>query len=77
MGKRRAGKAGGSGGRRESLLQVRLEGREKETFEAAAALAGIGLSSWVRERLRRAAIRELEEAGRPNPLFAEDGGEQE
>lgn len=74
MSKRRESQKSGSGGRRESLLQVRLEGLEKETFEAAAALAGIGLSSWVRERLRRAAIRELEEAGRNIPLFPEEGG---
>lgn len=44
-------------------LQIRLQSNEKEAFEKAAQLAGIALSAWVRERLRRAAIRELGEAG--------------
>lgn len=44
-------------------LQIRLQPDEKEAFEKAAELAGIALSAWVRERLRRAAIRDLSEAG--------------
>ena len=36
---------------------------ERDAFRSAAELAGIGLSTWVRERLRLAAIRELESAG--------------
>jgi hypothetical protein len=54
----------------ESLL-VRISAREKEGFELAAALAGISLSSWVRERLRLTAIRELESAGRRVPFVPE------
>jgi uncharacterized protein (DUF1778 family) len=50
-------------------LQIRLQPKEKETFEIAAQLSGIGLSSWVRERLRRSAIRELEEANRQIPFL--------
>jgi hypothetical protein len=45
-------------------LEVRLEVAEKASFREAADLAGLPLSSWVRERLRRAARKELEEAGR-------------
>jgi predicted HicB family RNase H-like nuclease len=48
----------------ESLL-VRVGPDEKEAFKDAADLAGISLSSWVRERLRRNAIVELQEAARP------------
>jgi uncharacterized protein (DUF1778 family) len=44
-------------------LQIRLSPDEKEAFEQAAGLSGLALSSWVRERLRNAAIRELESAG--------------
>lgn len=44
-------------------LQIRLRPDEKEAFEKASDLAGITLSAWVRERLRLAAIRELENAG--------------
>jgi len=50
---------------RNDKLLVRLEQDEKEAFKDAADLSGVALSSWVRERLRRAAIRELQEAARP------------
>jgi hypothetical protein len=53
------------------ILQIRVSDSEKEGFELAAALAGISLSSWVRERLRLAAIRELEGAGRRVPFVPE------
>jgi uncharacterized protein (DUF1778 family) len=44
-------------------IEVRVTPSEKEGFRQAAELAGIGLSTWMRERLRRTAIRELTEAG--------------
>lgn len=50
--------------RSESLL-VRLESTEKTAFKDAADLAGVPLSTWVRERLRRIAVRELQNAARP------------
>lgn len=50
-------------------LQIRLDPKEKEAFELAAKLSGIAVSSWVRERLRRSVIRELEEAGRQIPFL--------
>jgi hypothetical protein len=53
------------------VLQIRISDAEKEGFELAAALAGISLSSWVRERLRLTAIRELEGAGRRVPFVPE------
>jgi hypothetical protein len=49
-------------------LQIRISNEEKDGFELAAQLAGISLSSWVRERLRLSAIRELESAGRRVPF---------
>ncbi len=54
--------------KKEQVLQIRLTEAEKEGFEAAADLAGIPLSSWVRERLRLAAIRDLESAGQQIPF---------
>jgi uncharacterized protein (DUF1778 family) len=51
--------------RRTEYLELRLTENEKRAFSEAANIAGVGLSTWVRERLRRAVIRELEEAGRP------------
>ena len=46
-------------------VQLRLSTREKQAFQDAAELSGISLSAWIRERLRRAATRELEDAARP------------
>jgi hypothetical protein len=53
------------------ILQIRVTDSEKEGFELAATLAGISLSSWVRERLRLTAIRELEGAGMRVPFVPE------
>ena len=50
--------------RSESLL-VRLEAGEKEAFKDAADLAGVPLSTWVRERLRQVALKELKSAAHP------------
>jgi uncharacterized protein (DUF1778 family) len=50
------------------VVQIRLTSEEKQGLTEAAELAGIPLSSWVRERLRLAAIRDLESAGRKIPF---------
>jgi len=52
-------------------MLIRVSAPEKEAFELAASLAGISLSSWVRERLRLASIRELESAGKRVPFVPE------
>ena len=52
----------------ESLL-IRLTQDEKKGFLEAATIAGISLSSWSRERLRLAAIRDLESAGHKVPFI--------
>lgn len=49
-------------------IQVRVTPEEKTGLVEAAKISGIPLSSWVRERLRLAAIRELEGAGRKVPF---------
>ena len=49
-------------------LPIRIRPVEKESFQLCADLAGVSLSSWIRERLRMAAIRELESAGRRIPF---------
>lgn len=51
------------------VILLRLEPGEKEGFRAAAELAGIDLSAWMRERLRRVARHELEEARLPIPFI--------
>jgi hypothetical protein len=50
---------------RDKPMLVKLEATEKEAFRDAADLAGVPLSTWVRERLRQIATRELEKAARP------------
>lgn len=50
------------------IIKTRLSSEEKDAFQQAADLAGIPLSNWVRERLRRAARIELEEAGKDIPF---------
>jgi uncharacterized protein (DUF1778 family) len=46
-------------------LEVRCEEAEKEAFRMAAEISGLPLSGWIRERLRKVARKELEEAGKP------------
>jgi hypothetical protein len=50
-------------------VEVRMQPAEKMTFKMAADLAGVPLSAWIRERLRRAAIRELIDAGLQVPIL--------
>lgn len=57
------------------LIKVRVTEPEKAAFRQAADIAGIALSAWVRERLRRTTIRELEEAGRQIPFLQVTEGE--
>lgn len=49
-------------------LPLRVRPMEKAAFQQCAELAGVSLSTWVRERLRTTAIRELEVAGRRIPF---------
>jgi len=46
-------------------VEFRLDANEKKAFQDAADLAGMALSVWVRERLRKASRKELEDAERP------------
>jgi len=55
---------------RMDYLEVRLQSAEKQAFKDAAELAGLPLSAWVRERLRLAAKRELQESGKPIAFLA-------
>ena len=47
---------------RGEYLEVRLDADEKQAFKDAAELAGVGVSTWVRERLLTIARKELEAA---------------
>ena len=52
------------------LLALRISTEEKATFDRAAEVSGISLSSWVRERLRAASLRELDVIGEMAPFLA-------
>ena len=55
---------------RDDRFELRLETDEKNAFREAAKIAGVPLASWMRERLRRAARKELEEIGRSVPFLS-------
>ena len=42
-------------------IEIRCEESEKTAFRSAAEAAGLPLSGWIRERLRRDARKELED----------------
>jgi hypothetical protein len=50
-------------------IQLRVNPAEKDSFELAAKVAGVPLSAWIRERLRKVARRELEDAGQKIPFL--------
>ena len=50
---------------KDDYLELRLDAAEKQAFKDAATLAGMALSVWVRERLRKTAKKELEDAEKP------------
>ncbi len=58
---------------KQEVVMIRLTKPEKAGFREAADLAGVGLSTWIRERLRQAAIRELEQAGQIAPFIRRAG----
>lgn len=65
MGKKRGRPPLSDGKAKADNLEVRVSEAEKQSFQTAADLSGLSLSSWVRERLRKVAKQELEEAGHP------------
>ena len=75
--KRATGQRKGSDKLKSTKLLVRLHPDEKQAFAVAADLAGIAVSAWVRERLRWAAIKELQAADRQVPFLAESLPDQE
>lgn len=49
----------------DEYIELRVSMDEKQAFRDASERAGIPLATWARERLRRVAIRELENAEIP------------
>jgi hypothetical protein len=46
------------------IARLRLTPDEKNAFQEAARIAGVSFSTWARQAMRRAAIREFHDAGR-------------
>lgn len=55
--------------KREAQIIVRVTDMEKEGFEKAAEISGIGLSAWARQKLRAAAIKDLQDVGEKIPFL--------
>lgn len=55
-------------------VELRVSPAEKAAFEQAASVAGLSLSSWMRVRLRSAAIKDLEDASMPIPFMSVNRG---
>jgi hypothetical protein len=55
--------------RKTTQIQFRVDEREKEAFDAAAKMSGLGTSAWIRERLRVLARKELQESGQRVPFL--------
>jgi len=51
------------------IIKIRVEPEEKDAFQQSAEIAGIPLSNWIRERLRKAARIELEDARKNIPFL--------
>lgn len=50
------------------MVRIRVDSDERQAFQQAAELAGISVSAWMRERLRRAARIDLTDAGQQVPF---------
>ena len=46
-------------------IEIRCETGEKQSFRDAADAAGMAMSQWIRDRLRKAARKELETLNKP------------
>ena len=55
--------------KKDENIMIRVSPLEKEGFERAAEIAGISLSSWARQRLRSASIKDLQEINEKIPFL--------
>jgi hypothetical protein len=55
-------------------FNIRVSEPEKAAFARAAEIAGVPISAWVRERLRYAAMKELDNVGEIAPFFLSPPG---
>lgn len=64
-----------------SQLLIRVSDLEKEGFERAAEISGVGVSTWARQVLRSAAIKQAQEVGEKvsflEPTKADEGKKED
>ena len=60
------------GGMRDTFIKIKVSKEEKRAFEVCSWLFGQNLSVWVRQHLRRQAVKELTEVGKPVPFLEEE-----
>jgi hypothetical protein len=53
------------GGKKGAYMEMWLHEAEKEAFVSAADASGMSLSAWVRDRLRKASRKELQDMELP------------
>ncbi len=54
---------------KDTQILIKLSEAERDGFKRAAEIAGIGLSAWARQRLRSAAIKEMQDVGEQIPFL--------
>jgi hypothetical protein len=69
MTKQRGRPAGATGKAKQGFIHVRVDELEQEGFAEAAALAGLTVSAWARERLRQVCRKELQKNGKVVPFL--------
>ena len=55
--------------KKDTQILIKVSETEKEGFKKASEIAGIGLSAWARQKLRSAAIKDLQEVGEKIPFL--------
>lgn len=55
--------------KKDTQILIKLSESERDGFKRAAEIAGVGLSAWARQKLRSAAIKDLQEIGEKIPFL--------
>jgi hypothetical protein len=55
--------------KKDSQVMIKVSEEERDGFRRAAEIAGVGLSAWARQKLRSAAIKDLQEVGEKIPFL--------
>jgi hypothetical protein len=56
--------------KKDTQILIKVSEDEREGFRRAADIAGIGVSAWARQKLRAAAVQELQTVGENAPFIS-------